>query len=200
MLEAKNNIVSIMGVAPGVGKSFVSANFAYLLANAGKKILLIDGDIRKGHLKDYFKVGACLGLSELVLGSCTFEQAVIQSQYDNLDFLATGAYPPNPSELLMTERFKQVLETAAKRYDLVIIDTAPILAVTDAALIGQHAGTNFMVLASNAHEVSEIELALKRVSANGVKINGVVFNFNRKEKNLHSYGYGYRYNYQYKYD
>lgn len=199
MMDTLNNIITITGVSPGVGKSFVSVNFAYLQADAGKKVLLIDGDIRKGHLKDYFNYKQTLGLSEVVCGSCSLEEALVAGPIPTLDFLATGAYPPNPSELLMSRRFKEVLEGLSKVYDLIIIDTAPILAVTDAAVIANHAGTNFLVLASNTHEAEEINLALRRFQSNGVKINGVVFNFAKQQKSLYKQPSIHKYQYQYEY-
>lgn len=199
MMDTVNNIITITGISPGVGKSFVSANFAYLQADAGKKVLLIDGDIRKGHLKDYFNFKQTRGLSEVICGSCPLEDALIAGPIPNLDFLAAGLYPPNPSELLMSRRLKELLDRVSQSYDLVIIDTAPILAVTDAAVIAHHAGTNFLVLASNTHEAEEIDLALKRFHANGVKINGVVFNFAKQQKSFYRQPDIYKYQYQYEY-
>jgi tyrosine-protein kinase Etk/Wzc len=199
MLDASNNIITMTGVSPGVGKSFISANFAYLLADTGKKVLLIDGDIRKGHLKNYFKVGQCPGLTEIVAGNVSFDEAVLTGPVETLHFLASGAYPPNPSELLMNAKFKDLLQKVSTMYDLVIIDTAPILAVTDAAIIMHHTGTNFLVLSSDTHEVAEIQLALKRFATNGVKIAGTVFNFRAPESGLYR-RHAYTYNYQYKYE
>ncbi len=201
-LEAKNNIITIIGIAPGVGKSFISANFAYLMASADQKILLIDGDIRKGHLRDYFVSGYPQGLTEVISGACTFAQAVITHPTSpNLHFLSTGKYPPNPSELLMSSRFKEFLAEVAKGYDLVIVDTAPILAVTDGAIIAQEAGANFMVVASDMHESEEVKLALKRFASNHVRINGVVFNFSKPNKGLYRSRHAHQYGkYQYKYE
>lgn len=195
--DAANNIVTILGISPGVGKSFVSANFAYLHADVGKKVLLIDGDIRKGHLKDYFNAGRASGLTEVLCGNISFEEALIRNPVPNLDFLSTGCYPPNPSELLMGPQFKAFLDKVSSLYDLIIFDTAPILAVTDALVIAHHAGTNFLVLASNAHEVSEIELALKKFKANHVHINGVVFNFSKGDTGIYRYGQTFKYQYDY---
>jgi tyrosine-protein kinase Etk/Wzc len=200
LIDARNNVMTIIGVAPGIGKSFVSVNFAYLLADAGKKILLIDGDIRKGHLRDYFQVGKSKGLTEIICGTAKFEEVVIHGQHPKLDFLATGEYPPNPSELLMSQKFKEFIEDVSKHYDLVIIDTAPILAVTDAAIIAQHTGANFIVLASDMHDTAEIELALKRFAANKVHINGMIFNFSKPQKGLYRSGHAHKYGkYQYEY-
>ena len=197
MMEATSNILTITSVAPAAGKSFVSVNFSYLQADIGKKVLLIDGDLRKGHLRDYFKVGKPVGLTEVLTGQSTFEEALIHGPCDHLDFLATGDYPSNPSELLMSLRFKELLDNVSKQYDLIIIDTPPILAVTDATIMARYAGANFLVLASNAHEPEEIELALKRFHSNGIAISGVVFNFQKQQTGIYRRDQTYQYQYEY---
>ncbi|MDT8453437.1 MAG: polysaccharide biosynthesis tyrosine autokinase, partial [Gammaproteobacteria bacterium] len=177
LMEAENKVVSISGPAPSVGKSFVSSNFAYLMASTGKKILLIDGDMRKGHLSAYFKMPKNPGLSETLSGESQFDAVVHRGAlHENLDFLATGVYPPNPSELLMSEAFKELLASVQEQYELVIIDTPPILAVTDAAIVGQYAATNFMLLRSGRHNLREIQTAYRRFEQNGVHIKGAIFN------------------------
>ena len=202
-LDAKNNILTIMGISPSVGKSFVSSNFAYLLAEAGKKVLLIDGDIRRGHLRDYFKISKLKGLSDVVVGQCSLESVLLKGTLtETLDFLPAGTYPPNPSELLMSHQFHELLQKVSKLYDHVIIDTAPILAVTDAAIIAQQAGANFMVVASNKHEPAEVDMALRRLQTNGVTLSGSIFNFTEQSSHIygyHGYGYNYKYKYQYAY-
>lgn len=202
LMEAENNLVTISGPAPGVGKSFVSSNFAYLMATSGKKILLIDADMRKGHLAAYFKQAKNPGLSEALSGEGDFESVVHRGVlHENLDFLATGVYPPNPSELLMSEVFKRLLAAVSKQYDLVIIDTPPVLAVTDPAIVGQYASTNFMLVRAGQHHLREIQTALHRFEQNGVQIKGAIFNGVEVRKgHLGSkYGYGYKY-YAYQYD
>jgi tyrosine-protein kinase Etk/Wzc len=200
MLEAKNNIITITGIAPGVGKSFISANFAYLLAQAGYSVLLIDGDLRRGHLRNYFKPSATLGLAEYVVGNCALNDILIKNKDPNLklDFIATGNYPPNPSELFMSHQFKEFLADISTRYNFVIVDTAPILAVTDAAIIAQYAGANFLIVGAGMHDPEEVSAALSRFSANGVAINGAVFNFKQIRKSGF-YHYGYQYHYKYGY-
>lgn len=203
LMEAENNLVTISGPAPAVGKSFVSANFAYLMATSGKRILLIDADMRKGHLASYFAVPKHPGLSETLSGAGKFDTVVHHGVlHENLDFLATGVYPPNPSELLMSEAFQEQLRVLSKQYDLLIIDTPPILAVTDAAIVGQYASTNFMLLRSGKHHLREIETAFHRFEQNGVHIKGAIFNGIELMKGglASKYGAGYRYyGYQYEY-
>lgn len=198
LMEANNNLVMITSPSPGVGKSFVSANFAYLMADSEKKILLIDADMRKGHLNQYFGVEKSPGLSGLLSGEFELSQVVhINKLEKGLDMMAAGVYPPNPSELLMSNAFKELMDNLKEIYDLVIIDTPPILAVTDASIIGQYAATNFMVLRSGWHHIREVQAAFKRFEHNGIRIKGSIFNGIDIIKGGYGYGYGYKYGYKY---
>ncbi len=195
---SNNNIVAITGISPQVGKSFVASNFAYLLADINKKILLIDGDIRRGHLFQYFNLKQTPGLSEVVAGENSLAEG-IQKFNENLHVLTAGAYKNKPAELLMSKQFDNIMQLASQNYDMVIIDTAPILAVTDGVIVAKHAGVNFFVMGSGMHHAEEIEFAIKRMYANDLKIQGVIFNNIRNEVRTKSYG-KYRYRYYYSYE
>jgi len=195
MLDAPNNIVGLGGPAPAIGKSFVSANLAAVMADGGKRILLIDGDMRKGHLHEYFGLNRTDGLSGLISGRVTLDKAIHRTSHDLLDLVPTGVIPPNPSELLIHEQFQKILHELATSYDLVVVDTPPILAVTDATIIARLCGLNFIILKSGLHPMSEIQQALKRYTQNNIHPNGFIFN----DVPLRQPGYGYRYNYQYSY-
>jgi len=202
---ASNNIISILGVSPGVGKSFVSANLAYLLAAGGKRVLLIDGDLRRGTLHKYMNVPPTPGLTEVINKTATVENAITDTVHQNLSFLPRGIYPSNPSELLMREDFKELMATFAQQYDVVIIDTAPVLLVTDAVLIGAISATNYLIMGAGAHQPSDIEMVLKRLSSSNIQVQGTIFNFYQNETITRSYGqygkYGkYRYYNTYYYD
>jgi len=195
-LEAQNNIIMITGPSPGVGKSFVSINLATVLADAGKKILLIDGDLRKGIINKSLGVSREQGLSEFISNTITLDVAIHKIPMANFDFIATGSIPPNPSELLLHERFGIFLESISKHYDHVIIDSPPILAVTDATIIGRMASVTLMVIRAGQHPMRELEQSTKRMLQAGVDIKGIVFN--DVPKSSSSYGYG-KYVYQYSY-
>jgi len=197
LLSATNNIVSIMGSSPRIGKSFIAANFAYLLAQAGKRVLLIDGDIRRGNLQDYFQVSRVPGLTDVINGSVTFEQAFRKVKHENITFLSTGTIPEYPSELLTNSKLKEIIEIISSQFDLIIIDTAPILAVTDSVLIGALSGTNLLVVGSSKHQAKELEIAMKRITNAGVKIQGSIFNHLKEETKIKgSAGYNYHYAYE----
>ena len=197
-LEAQNNIIMITGPSPGIGKSFVSINLATVLADAGKKILLIDGDLRKGFINKSLGVSREQGLSELISNTITVDVAIHKIPMANFDFIATGSIPPNPSELLLHERFGIFLESISKQYDHVIIDSPPILAVTDASIIGRMASATLMVIRAGQHPMRELEQSTKRLLQAGVDIKGIVFNDVPESSSSYGYGYG-KYVYQYSY-
>ncbi|KAB0483003.1 polysaccharide biosynthesis tyrosine autokinase [Vibrio chagasii] len=198
MLEAKNNVLMISGPAPGIGKSFISTNFAAVAAKTGQKVLLIDADMRKGYLQQSFGVKWENGLSDVLSNKQEFAQSVKATPVENLDILTRGQVPPNPSELLMHPRFAELMEWASKEYDLVIVDTPPVLAVTDPSIVGAFAGTTLMVARYGQNTLKEIDVARNRFEQSGIEVKGVIFNAIEKKASS-SYGYGY-YNYAYSSD
>jgi tyrosine-protein kinase Etk/Wzc len=194
MLDAINNIILITGPTPAMGKSFISVNFAAVLAAAGKKVLLIDGDLRKGHLHQYLGLERKNGLSDLIAAGCSHEQAVHKGVIDNVDFIGTGTLPPKPSELLMHKDMGTLLAGFAESYDYVLIDTAPVLAVSDTLILGSHAGAVFMVARAGISSMGDIKESVKRCSQAGIPIKGVIFNGVMHRPGGYGYGYGrYRY-------
>lgn len=197
MLEAKNNVLVISGPAPSIGKSFISTNFAAVAAKTGQKVLLIDADMRKGYLHQCFGLKWNHGLSDLLAGRIDTSTALQHTQVDNLDIITRGQVPPNPSELLMHPRFKELVEWASQHYDLVLIDTPPVLAVTDPSIVASHAGTTLMVARFGQNTVKEIEVARNRFEQSGIEVKGVILNaVEKKASSSYGYGYGY-YNYSY---
>ncbi|AVJ18137.1 tyrosine-protein kinase [Serratia sp. MYb239] len=176
MMEASNNILMVSGASPASGKSFASINLAAVLAQAGQQVLLIDGDMRKGFLHRWLSNDARHGLSDVLVGRTEPSLAVRTTAQANLDFVPRGQVPPNPSELLMHPRFTDFLRWAGQRYDIVLIDTPPILAVTDAAIIGHHAGTSLMVVRFAVNSIKQVEASLRRFEQNGVSVKGVILN------------------------
>lgn len=196
MMEAKNNVLMISGPAPSIGKTFVSTNFAAVAAKTGQKVLLVDADMRKGYLQQCFGLTADNGLSDFLSGKIGQETVSKQTKVENLDVITRGQVPPNPSELLMHPRFVELVEKASQEYDLVIIDTPPVLAVTDPSIVGAISGTTLMVARFDQTTSKELEVARSRFEQSGVEVKGVILNAIEK-KAASSYGYGY-YNYAYK--
>lgn len=196
MMEAKNNIVMISGPGPGIGKTFVSTNFAATLAMGGKKVLVIDADLRKGYMQKVMGQEMGAGLSAYLGGQTEMMQVISKTGFDGLDFVCRGAVPPNPSELLMQPRFKALLDWASEHYDFVIVDSSPILMVTDAAIVGQHVGASLLVARFAQTAVKEMEVAIRRFEQNGVVIKGILLNAVEKKASSYYGNYGY---YQYSY-
>lgn len=191
MLDASNNVVLITGATPGVGKSFMSANFAAVLAAAGKRVLLIDADVRKGHIHRYFGLERGKGLSEAIAGTISVEQAVHRGAVANLDVITTGTLPPNPAEMLMSPATGERLANVSELYDVVIIDSPPVLPVADTLVLAPLAGTVFMVARSEVTSLGELEESAKRLTQSGVTVRGVVFNGMDMTRRRYGYGYGY---------
>jgi tyrosine-protein kinase Etk/Wzc len=196
LLDAPTRVVAIVGPAPGVGKSFVACNLAHVVGEGGKRVLVIDADLRRGHLHASLGGERSPGLSEVLAGEAPWAEVVRKSVVPGVDFLAGGQRPPNPSVLFERERLGRLIAAVGAAYDLVLIDTPPILAVTDAALVAAHASVTLCVLRSGRHPMREIEEALRRFANGGVQVDGFVVNavdFSR------GFGANGRYHYQYSY-
>ncbi|EKI2322233.1 TPA: polysaccharide biosynthesis tyrosine autokinase [Klebsiella pneumoniae] len=200
MMEARNNILMISGASPNAGKTFVSTNLSAIIAQINKKVLFIDADLRKGYTHKLFEVSNDNGLSDLLAGKTDIAKAIKKLPAAGFDFISRGNIPPNPAELLMHERFGKLLEWANNEYDLVVIDTPPILAVTDAAIIGNYSGTTLLVARFEMNTPKEIEVSVKRFEQSGVKVKGCIMNgVVKKASSYYSYGYSY-YGYSYNKD
>ena len=201
MLEANNNRLMISGPSPKVGKSFVSANLAAVIAQSGQRVLLVDVDMRKGYIHKMFGIPVENGLSDLLAKRCDLETATHKTDIENLDVIGRGQVPPNPSELLMHKNFSEFLDQISAKYDQVILDTPPFLAVTDAAIVGRQSGTNLIVTRFELNPAREVELTMRRFAQNGIELKGAIFNGVEKRASAkYGYGaYGY-YNYEYKSD
>ena len=191
MLDVATPIVLVTGPTSGSGKSFISTNFAAVMGVANKKVLLIDADLRKGHLHQYFGLVKGNGFSDVLSGSVKLEDALHQKIAPNVDFLSAGTIPSNPAELLMTEATGQLLQVAAKYYDLVIVCSAPVLAVSDAAILAPMVGAVFLVARAEDTSLGELHESGKRLSQNGALVKGVIFNGLTTTKSRYSRGYAF---------
>ncbi|UQZ12830.1 polysaccharide biosynthesis tyrosine autokinase [Providencia stuartii] len=191
VMNQGNNLVMLTSASPGVGKSFVTSNMAVVLANAGKKVLLIDTDLRKGRIHKAFGLSNKLGLSDYLSQSDTSQPNIHNSVIENLDVICRGKNVTHSSELLMSERFKRLLDTVKGQYDIVVIDTAPILAITDSAIIGKYVGTSLLIAYYGVNTVKDIELSLKRFKQNDIEITGVILNGIDAKSDDYNYVYEY---------
>ena len=191
MDEGSSPIIGISGLIPGVGKSFISVNLAALYAGLGKKVLLIDADLRKGRLHKEFGIKRGKGLSQILLHTATVEEVVSPTEVENLFILPCGNVPSNPSELLGSNRYSDLIEELKNNYDLIIIDTPPIMLVTDAALACRVAAQIVMVIEYNKHSIEAIQDGMKQLlKGNNTAHASFVIN---KYEHGHNDGYGYKY-------
>lgn len=196
--SAKNNIIMVSGPAPEVGKSFISTNLATILAQSQKRVLIIDADLRRGYLHKYFNQQAQPGLADYLNGQTDLSQVIKATEVSGLDVIARGKSPANPSELLSTTQFSAMLNQLSEQYDHILIDTPPILAVTDGIIISQHAGVNLVIARYAKTQMKELELTINRFEQAGVKVNGIILNDIQRSSAGYGYGYGYNYSYAYK--
>lgn len=185
--EADNNVIMITGASPSVGKSFVAQNLAALLAQTGKKTLLVDVDLRRGKLHEAFGMDVAPGLVDYLSGDVEFTEVCRETRIKNLDIITCGQKSSCPSELLMSEKFTELCTKYQQDYDFIILDTSPILAVTDAAIVGKLAATSIMVVRQGVSQLKEVELATQRLTLTGIDVTGYVFN--GADKNQYEYSY-----------
>lgn len=199
LMDSTHNSLLITGSSPGLGKSFISKNLSAVLAQCGQRVVIVDADLRKGHVNKEFGLRREVGVSEFVSGTASLEEIIKPTSIPNLWVVTTGQIPPNPSELLMHLRFESLLEKLGEQFDTLIVDAPPILAVSDAAIIGRLTGATLMVARAGHHPISELEQAVKRLNHAGVLVKGFVFNDLDTERQRYRYGYkGYVYKYSYK--
>ncbi|CAH0145878.1 polysaccharide biosynthesis tyrosine autokinase [Rahnella aceris] len=197
MMEARNNVLMISGPCQNTGKTFVSTNLAAITAQAGKKVLFIDSDMRKGYVHKLFNVSNDNGLSDILSGRIPVEKGIKNISSIGIDLISRGVIPPNPAELLMHARFGELINWASENYDLVIVDTPPVLAVTDPVIIGSYAGTTLLVIRYEENTIKECDVSIKRFERSGVVVKGCIFNgVLKKSSSYYAYGYNH-YGYEY---
>ncbi|MFW1741853.1 polysaccharide biosynthesis tyrosine autokinase [Acinetobacter johnsonii] len=196
--SARNNLITISGPAPEVGKSFISTNLATILAQSDKRVLIIDADLRRGYLHKYFNYDVQPGLTEFLNSEQTLDAVIRTTEVPGLSIISRGKSPANPSELLSSAQFKTLLEQLSDKFDHVIIDTPPVLAVTDGIIISQYTGVNLVIARYAKTQMKELELTLNRFEQAGVKVNGFILNDIQRSSAGYGYGYGYNYAYAYK--
>jgi len=194
--KSHNNIILITGPSPEIGKSFVSANFAAVYAQMGKTVVVVDADMRRGHLHQYFNAKQNYGLSEYLRDDHLAVSDVCHSTaVEGLSFIGRGSSPSNPAELLLSKRFSLLMNELSAQYDYVLVDSPPVLAATDAVIISCLAGVTLLIARYGQTNMRELELSISRLSQAEASIQGIIFNDVQM-----GIGYGYQYAYHYRAD
>ena len=183
LMDAKNNVLMVSGATSSVGKSFVSTNLAVVMAQSAKKVLLVDSDMRKGYVHEMLHQPIGSGLSDVLSGVMSFNEAIRTTEIEGLDFVSRGEVPVNPAELLMKANLETLLAEVSGRYDYVILDAPPIMAVTDAAILGQQAGTTIIVARYGLTTEQDIENCVVRFANSNVVVKGAILNGVEKSAN-----------------
>jgi len=197
LMGTEGKAIAIIGATAQVGKSFVAANLGALLAIDEQKILVMDTDLRRGRLHEYFGYERKrAGLSDVLLGKVAAEEVLIKIN-EQLYVLPSGTTPPNPGELLLSAQFEQLLAELQTQFDQIVVDTAPILPVADTLAVLPQTAAAFMVARAEQSTAREVQDAMARLRTAGLddKVKGTIFNGVRRFR----LGYGASYNYYYTY-
>ena len=185
-------VILVSSVGPGEGKTTTIANLAITYANLGKKTLLIDSDLRKPVIHNIFKLDKTPGLTSLLCSDSTFPEIIKKTDIDNLDIVTSGVVPPNPSELLDSDKMVEFIEKAKENYDVILFDSPPLIAVTDAYVLLKNIDEFLLVIRAGVTERGGLERVLAFVNHSNIKLTGTILNAVTEK---HSYGAGYYYNY-----
>jgi tyrosine-protein kinase Etk/Wzc len=188
-----------VSLGPSEGKSFISGNLGYLIAQGGQRVLLMDADLRRGHQHKSFGRARGKGLADILRGDIKLEQAIQTTMLDGLHFISTGVLPDDPASLLGHGNIGGVLAALGSMYDVVVVDAPPVLAVSDAFIVAKHCTLNLLIVKHGLHSVSQVRFAMRRFERQGIKLDGGVLNDISSAAQRYAYlGYGYQYQYQYK--
>ena len=168
---------------PGEGKTTVTAGLACSLSDIGKKVLLIDADLRRSTLMTRLAPSLCgevAGMSEYLSGQASLDDVLYGTQYDCLSVIFAGRFPPNPAELCASERFRSLLEEMRREYDYILIDTAPVGVVIDAAMIAPYCDGTVLVLSLGHGTSKAVQAAQQQIEKSGCRMMGVILNDPRR--------------------
>ncbi|SES89379.1 capsular exopolysaccharide family [Oceanobacillus limi] len=176
----------ITSPSPGDGKTLTASNLAVVFSQEGKRVLLVDADLRKPSIHHIFRITNNFGLSNYLIGQKDMESLISTIDF-NLDIIPSGIIPPNPPELLGSMQMKEFISTVSDQYDLVVFDTPPVLAVTDSALVASQCDGALLVVRTKKNDVKDVEKAKEQLGFSGANLLGAVLNGKKEPKNNYYY-------------
>lgn len=195
-VDNDSKVFAVSSSVPGEGKTTTATNLAITMALAGHRVLMVDGDMRRPQVAGAFDLEPQVGLTTVLIGAIDLEEALQDGPVDSMWVLTSGTIPPNPSELLQSQAMRELLDRARKEFDVIVIDTPPLLPVTDAALIAAQADGALVVVRHGRTTRDQLRLSMDRLEAVDAKALGVVLNMvPPRGRDQSGYGYGYGYGY-----
>ena len=194
-VDKDSKVFVVTSSLPQEGKTTTSENLAITLAQAGQRVALVDGDLRRPKIADNLRLESAVGLTTVLVGHLSLDNAIQNSSIENLWVLTSGATPPNPSELLQSHAMTDVLTRLRKTFDVIVIDAPPLLPVTDAALLTSQSDGALIVVRHGKTTKDQLRHAVERLEAVGGRTLGVVLNMVPHRRSADAYGYGYGYGY-----
>jgi capsular exopolysaccharide synthesis family protein len=192
-------VAAVTSTISGEGKTLIAINLAGIIAYSGKKVILLDLDMRRPKINKGFGVDNNYGMSTVLIGKSTIKEAIRHSDQEGLDFITAGPIPPNPSELIISERMGQIIEELKLEYDMVVIDTPPVGLVTDGVTLIQKADYPLYIFRADYSKKHFVQNVDRLINENGIKSLSVVLNGIDLERSRYGYNYGYGYSYGYGY-
>ena len=201
LVGKNNNVVAVTSAISGEGKSTITANLAISYAMSGRKVLLVDGDMRRCSQREIFKYGRKLpGLSTVLVGECGWKDALLETNRETLFIMPAGHTPPNPAELLSSANMDQLLKELSEEFDLVLLDMPPINIVSDPLVVSAHVAGCLFVCRQNFSDHREIRKALKAAELTDMSVLGFVFYGEKIHHGSYYYSRKYYRDYYHHYD
>lgn len=192
-------VIAVTSAIPGDGKTTTAINLAITFAELGVKVALLDCDLRKSRVHRYLQIERGVGITNVLCGFCSFEEAIKRDIRPNLDVLTAGEIPPNPAELFETAEFDKLIDKLKDEYDYILVDTPPVKVVTDAVIISKNVSGVVLTVRENQTTYEMLETSLNSLNTVGVKILGVIVRDCDATRKKYGYSKGSYYRKGYKY-